>query len=238
MKQGGFGMSTTSSETTAGLPSAPGRTGLIAWGGVAALLVALGFAGTSTGQTDPDVLYEYSFAAGSILIYAILVGVTLAIGRSYRGTLAALGLRSFSWSWVWRAVGLIILVLALGAVLEPLLHASEKQGFAPDTWRPDRAGAFALNAVVASTVVPFAEELFFRGLGVRALLPLGSAAAVVLSALAFGLGHGLLVALPVLVPFGLALGWVRWRSDSVWPGVIAHGSYNGIALLVLYLTLA
>jgi membrane protease YdiL (CAAX protease family) len=41
----------------------------------------------------------------------------------------------------------------------------------------------------------------------------------------------------VLVPFALALGWVRWRSDSVWPGVIAHGFYNGSALLVLYLTL-
>jgi membrane protease YdiL (CAAX protease family) len=216
----------------------PSRTGLIAWVAVAAVLVALGFVGTSTGQTDPEVLYEYSFATGSIVIYAILVGITLLIGRSYRDTFAALGLRSFSWSWIGRAVGLIVLVLALGAALEPLLHASEKQGFSPDTWRPDRAGAFALNAVVASTVVPFAEELFFRGLGVRALLPLGSAAAVVVTAIAFGLGHGLLVALPVLVPFGLALGWVRWRSDSVWPGVVAHGSYNGIALLVLYATLS
>jgi len=55
--------------------------------------------------------------------------------------------------------------------------------------------------------------------------------------MAFGLAHGILVALPVLVPFALALGWVRWRSDSVWPGVIAHGFYNGSALLVLYFTL-
>jgi membrane protease YdiL (CAAX protease family) len=39
------------------------------------------------------------------------------------------------------------------------------------------------------------------------------------------------------VPFGIVLGWVRRRSDSVWPGVIAHGSYNGAALLVLYISL-
>jgi membrane protease YdiL (CAAX protease family) len=230
-------MPTTSSETFARPSNASSRNALVAWLAIATLLVALGFLGTSTGQTDPDVLYEYSFAAGSTLIYAILVAVTFAVGHSFPGAPEALGLQRFKWSWVWRAIGLIVLVLALGVALEPLLHASEKQGFAPDAWRPDRAGAFAVNAVVASTVVPFAEELFFRGLGVRVLVPFGGFAAVGVTALAFGLGHGLLVALPVLVPFGLALGWVRWRSDSVWPGVIAHGSYNGIALLVLYLTL-
>ena len=81
------------------------------------------------------------------------------------------------------------------------------------------------------------QELFFRGVGVRVWLPFGATAAIVITAMAFGLAHGILVALPVLVPFALALGWVRWRSDSVWPGVIAHGFYNGSALLVLYFTL-
>ena len=95
----------------------------------------------------------------------------------------------------------------------------------------------ASDGSVAATLVPFAEELFFRGLGVRALLPLGSAAALAVTALAFGLGHGLFSALPVLVPFALALGWVRLRSDSVWPGVLAHGFYNGAALLYLYFDL-
>jgi membrane protease YdiL (CAAX protease family) len=231
-------MSATSSETSARPSNGSNRNALIAWLAIAVLLVALGFLGTSTGQTDPDVLYDYSFAAGSTIVYAILVTVTLAIAHSYGDGVGPLGLRAASWSWVWRAVGLIVLVLALGAVIEPFLHASEKQGFAPDAWRPDRAGAFAVNSVIASTIVPFAEELFFRGLGVRVLLPFGGLAAVGVTASAFGLGHGLLVALPVLVPFGLALGWVRWRSDSIWPGVAAHGSYNGIALLVLYLTLA
>jgi uncharacterized protein len=204
---------------------------------VAALLVAVGFIGTTTGETDPEILYEWSFAAGSVALYAVLVGVTLVIGRSFRAPLAALGLTRFDWRWAGCAVGLIILVLVLGVALEPILHASDEQGFSPDVWRPNRAAAFAVNGLVAATVVPFAEELFFRGLGVRALLPFGGLAAIGLTGLAFGLGHGLLVALPVLVPFGVALGWVRWRSDSVWPGVIAHGSYNGIAILVLYLTL-
>lgn len=231
-------MSTTSSQISA-TPSTGSRQGpAVAWLAVAALLVAIGFLGQAAGGADPDVLYEYGFAIGSLVIYAVLVGVTLAIASWLGRPVAAAGLRTFSFTWVWRALGLIVLVLLLGAALEPLLHASEEQGFAPDEWRSDRAGAFALNAVVASTIVPFAEELFFRGLGVRALLPIGGAGAVAVTALAFGLGHGLLVALPVLVPFGLVLGWVRLRSDSVWPGILAHGSYNGIGLLIVYLTLA
>jgi uncharacterized protein len=223
--------------TERGLLLAPRKGALFAWASVAVVLIALGFIGTSSGETDPDVLYDYSFTVGGIVIYSILVGVTFVIAAALGRPLEAAGLKRFEWRWIWIAIGLIILVLILGQFLEPLLHAGDKQGLEPKEWRPDRAGAFALNAVVISTVVPFAEELFFRGVGVRAWLPLGAVTAIVVTALAFGLGHGLFVALPVLVPFGLAQGWVRWRSDSVWPGVIAHGFYNGAALLVVYVQL-
>jgi CAAX protease family protein len=227
-------MQTTSSETSSRRSIASSQRALVAWVAVAVAFVALAFIGTSSGQTDPNILYKYSFAAGSTIAYAILVGVTLLIARWLGRPLAAVGLVSFPWRWVWIAIGMIVLVLFLGGALEPVLHASEKQGLEPDVWRPGRAGAFAVNAFVASTVVPFAEELFFRGLGVRALLPLGGVTAVVLTALAFGLGHGIFVALPVLVVFGLALAWVRLRSASVWPGMLAHGFYNGSALVYLY----
>jgi membrane protease YdiL (CAAX protease family) len=230
-------MPTTWSETSARLSSAPSRGAIAAWLAIATVLIALGFVGTSSGGAEPDILYDYAFAAGSVVIYGILVGVALVISSRLGHPLEAAGLKRFEWRWVWIAIGLIVLVLILGQALEPLLHAGDKQGLEPKEWRPDRATAFALNALVASTVVPFAEELFFRGVGVRALLPFGGAAAIGITALAFGLGHGLLVALPVLVPFGLALGWVRLRADSVWPGMLAHGFYNGSALLVLYLQL-
>ena len=213
------------------------RGAIIAWSVIATTLIVLGFLGASTGESDPNVLYDYGFATGSIVIYGILVAITFAVAARVGHPLEAAGLKWFQWRWVGIAIGLIILVLIAGQLLEPLLHAGDKQGLEPDEWRPERATAFWLNVLVASTVVPFAEELFFRGVGVRVWLPLGSGAAIVITAMAFGLAHGILVALPVLVPFALALGWVRWRSDSVWPGVIAHGFYNGSALLVLYLTL-
>jgi membrane protease YdiL (CAAX protease family) len=136
------------------------------------------------------------------------------------------------------AVGLIILVLILASALEPVLHGGRDQGLSPDAWEPKHAGAFALNGLIVTTVVPFTEELFFRGLGVRALGFLGGLVAVVVTGLVFGLSHGILGALPPLVLFGVALGWVRLRADSVWPGVIAHGFYNGVGILIIYLQLA
>ena len=86
--------------------------------------------------------------------------------------------------------------------------------------------------------MPFTEELFFRGLGVRALQFLGGMSAVVITGLVFGFSHGILGALPPLILFGIALGWVRLRSDSVWPGILAHGFYNAVGILIVYLQLA
>jgi uncharacterized protein len=230
-------MQTTSSPTSSRRSSEPSRTGLITWLTLATILVVLGFAGQASGESDPDIFYEYGLAASSVVVYGILVALTLWAGSAYGNPIDTLGLRVFSVKWMAIAVGLIFLVLGFAFVLEPLLHAGEEQGYAPDEWRPERARAFFLNGVVAATIVPFAEELFFRGLGVRALAFLGTSGAILATALAFGLGHGILVALPVFVAFGVALGWVRVRSDSVWPCVIAHGLFNALALVAAYASL-
>jgi membrane protease YdiL (CAAX protease family) len=230
-------MEAVSSQTSDTPSRRPSTKTLGIWTGIAVVLIVLGFAGTSSGGAEPNVLYDYSFGIGSTVIYAILIAITLALASGLGNPLEAAGIKRFAWKWIGIAIGLIILVLIIGQVLEPVLHAGEEQGLEPTEWRPDRAGAFALNAIVVSTVVPFAEELFFRGVGVAAWLPFGPLAAIAVTALAFGLGHGILAALPVLIPFGLVQAWVRWRSDSVWPGAIAHGFYNGTALVVVYLTL-
>jgi CAAX protease family protein len=227
-------MPTTSSPTSSKPSSELSRNGLIAWGGLATILVVLGFAGQASGESDPDLFYRYSLAVFSLVLYGILIALTVWAATAYGDPLDALGLRSFPLKWIGIAVGLIFLVLGLSFVLEPVLHAGEEQGYSPDVWRPDRAGAFFVNGLVAATLVPFAEELFFRGLGVRVLAFLGPAFAIVCTAVVFGLAHGLFVALPVLVAFAAGLAWVRWRSDSVWPGVVAHGLFNALALVAVY----
>jgi membrane protease YdiL (CAAX protease family) len=232
-------MQTISSPTSATPSTDYKAVPFFAWSALATLFVVLGFLGQSSDSTDTStVLYDYGFAVGTIVIYAVLIGLTFVIALAYKRPTDEIGLRPFAWRWVGIAVGLIILVLIAASALEPLLHGGRDQGLSPKVWEPEHASAFLLNGLVVSTIVPFTEELFFRGLGVRALRFVGGIGAVVVTGLAFGLSHGILGALPPLILFGLALGWVRLRANSVWPGVVAHGFYNAVGILVVYLQLA
>ncbi len=83
---------------------------------------------------------------------------------------------------------------------------------------------------------PLVEELLFRGVLLSALLQRwGCAAAIGLSSLAFALAHlpGLdwqVFALPTLLLLALTLAWLRLRSGSIWPSVVAHGANNLVAV--------
>jgi membrane protease YdiL (CAAX protease family) len=79
--------------------------------------------------------------------------------------------------------------------------------------------------------VPFVEELTYRGLGYSLLRRLGTWPAILLVGLLFGLAHGLVLALPIIVAFGSVLAWVRARTDSVFPGMLLHATFNLIALV-------
>jgi membrane protease YdiL (CAAX protease family) len=232
-------MQTTSSPISATPSSDYKAVPFFGWSLLAVLFIAGSFLSREISSEDTkNIFYDYDFAVTTIVWYAALVGLTFALAIPYPRTPRALGLNPFRWRWVGIAFGFIIGVLILSVLLEPLLHGGREQGLSPDEWQPEHARAFLLNGVLVSTVVPFAEELFFRGLGVRALQFFGGMSAVVITGLVFGFSHGVLGALPPLVLFGIALGWVRLRSGSVWPGVLAHGFFNAVGILVVYLQLA
>jgi membrane protease YdiL (CAAX protease family) len=227
-------MSTTSSETST-RPSLEHRSlpALAIWLALAAVFVGLAFYGQGQGGGSEDVLYEPEFAVAGVVSYAILAGLAVALALFYERPRQALGFRSFERRWLWRALGVVVATIVVSLVLEPFLHAGEEQGLAPAEWKPEHAEAFAANVGVAVLVGPFAEELFFRGVGTRVLGFLGGTTAIVGTALVFALVHGLVVALPALVFFGVGLAWVRLRSGSIWPSVLAHSAYNGLGLVIL-----
>jgi membrane protease YdiL (CAAX protease family) len=39
------------------------------------------------------------------------------------------------------------------------------------------------------------------------------------------------LALPIIVAFGVVLAWIREQTDSVIPGMFLHGTFNLIALV-------
>lgn len=228
-------MKTTSSRTSSELSSwSRSNLALGLWLALAVGLIALAFIGTSSGAAktaERDLLFEYAFTVQSLIGYGFIIGLTIGIAAIFPSVRAALGFRSFPLRWLWITFGLTIASLIVSAALEPLLHAGEEQGLAPTEWDGDRATAFVVNAGIVALVAPFAEELFFRGLGVRVLGFLGATAAIGGTALAFALVHGLLSALPALGFFGAVLAYVRYRTRSIWPGFIAHALYNGIGIV-------
>jgi len=125
-------------------------------------------------------------------------------------------------------VAIVAWEIAVAAL--PIENPGDEQGLAPTHWEPAHAGAFAANLALFAVVAPVVEELTFRGVGQSLLRFLGRWPAILLVGVAFGLAHGLVEALLVLVPFGIALAWLRDRTRSVLPGMVVHGLFNALAL--------
>jgi membrane protease YdiL (CAAX protease family) len=226
-------MPTTSSPTSSRPSRARKSVALVLWLALSALLVFTAFAADTDGTDSEDLLYDIDLALNGAVLYGLMIAVTLAIARAFPRPLDAVGFRRFRRRWIWISLGVVVATLIVARIAEPFLHGGEEQGLAPDRWQPEHATAFVLNSAVVILLGPFAEELFFRGLGVKALMVFGGIAAILVSGVVFGLVHGILGALPPLVFFGVGLAWVRLRSGSVWPSYIAHAAYNGLGILLL-----
>jgi CAAX protease family protein len=219
------------------------RARLAGWTGLVAVIAGLNYAARFTGNnassnaSNNDV-YSYSTFAGGLIVYVFWLGIVLWIAF---GRYDLLALRRPQ-SWMRAAVlalGAIAAIWVVEAIVSviPLPESPGKeQGLTPTHWEPSHAGAFAANIALYALVAPFVEEITFRGLGQSLLAFLGRWPSIILVGLAFGLAHGLVEALLVLVPFGIALAWLRDRTKSVYPGMIVHGLFNGVALAVAVLT--
>lgn len=207
---------------------------LKAWLILVGVVAALGYAGRfSNAQRERDVVYKWSTAIGELITFAIILLVILWIARglSKRDVFALRPPRSWA-----RAVALgfsaLLLIWLVSFALGPLLHPDREQGLAPKNWESAHAAAFALNVFALAIVGPIVEELTFRGLGFSLLEPYGETAAILGIGVAFALWHGLIQALPVLFVFGAALAYLRSRTGSVYPGMVLHMLFNGLALLI------
>jgi membrane protease YdiL (CAAX protease family) len=216
---------------------APGRspvTRLPGWIALVGGLAALNYAGNLAVDAEPDreILYRWGTAFAGVVQYTIILVVLLVIARGLSRDVLGLT-RPESWR---RAAGLVVACLAaiwvIALVLGRFLDAGDEQGLVPDRWDGARWAPFLANALVVVVAAPVVEELTYRAVGIAVVRPLrGDVLAIAVTALAFGLGHGLIVALPVLTAFGAILGWLRVRTASVYPCMALHGIFNGAALL-------
>ncbi len=83
---------------------------------------------------------------------------------------------------------------------------------------------------------PFMEELMFRGAIEGHFLRQGKSPsfAIVISGLLFGLYHMNPAQIPFAFLLGCLLGWLYYRTGSLWPGILCHAVNNSLAVILSF----
>jgi uncharacterized protein len=193
------------------------------------------FADNSTSSTR-DAVYSYSTFVSGLVLYLLIIGIVFAIAVDRWDLFALRPVSLKTAGAIAAAVTLLTFAWEIGVGYLPIENPGSEQGLTPTNWEPAHAGAFAANCILFAIVAPIIEELTFRGVGQSLLGFLGRWPSIVLVGVAFGLWHGLVEALIVLVPFGIALAYLRDRTRSVYPSMVVHALFNGAALAVSVLS--
>jgi hypothetical protein len=205
---------------------------LVGWLVLVGVLAAIAYASRDEGGKPPkNYLYTWNAFANGIVQYALLLGflAPIVIGLS-RSELGLRRPRSWPAAFGWSVVAFVA-VFIVASALAPFLHPDQEQGLTPSGWDSSRATQYAANFLVIVVVAPIVEELTFRGAGYGLIAPYSRVAAIVGAGLTFGLAHGLVDALPILVVFGVSLAWLRDRTGSIYPGIVIHSCWNAITLI-------
>jgi len=135
----------------------------------------------------------------------------------------------------WRLLGTaVLLIFGVQLVLGLLNAAIVTTGYDPSQVQSTLLDP-VLNSVwgllAAVFLLPFFEELIFRGAILRHLLPYGVNFAIVTQAVLFGLWHLNLYQGLFAVPMGLILGYVAYHFSLKWSYAL-HALNNGFAMLM------
>ncbi len=176
---------------------------------------------------------------------AVTVGALMALSaaKGQRSLRDDFGLRVRVGDWPWFAGGVLLQVVALGAValIAVVAGSQPKQDVARAL---EHSGTIAkvLGAVAVVVAAPVAEELLFRGLLLRGLLRrFGSVTAVLVSGAVFALVHLLdpntLTLLAPLALVGVVSGIRAVRTGELSQSILLHAGFNCFTAVVLLLGL-
>lgn len=210
----------------------------VLWAALAA--VVLGLIGV-TALLALDAPLSAQVLVGSTVPWLALAGwPLLATGRRGNGPRIDLGLRLTWPDTGWGVIaGLAGLMLAGAAALITQLFVPDVTSAAAEAASKleESAGRLAITAFALMVIAgaPIVEELFFRGLMFSALRKrgVGTVLTIVITGVVFAGFHFEPTRFLVLLPTGILLGWVRWKTGSTGAAMVAHGVVNAPGAIVL-----
>lgn len=186
----------------------------------------------------------------SLLLYAVnvvaLAGSVYALGVLRRKvSWAELGVRPAPRLWLLAAIVIALFFIpvrvVIGLGVQQLLRLPmDNLEARADILASDRSWVgFISTLLMAGAVIPFAEELFFRGVLYGWLRGrYGMWIGIAVSALVFAIAHAdIAIGVSNLI-LGLVLAWVYERSQSLWVPFAIHAVNNSLAVALLYAALA
>lgn len=198
------------------------------------LLLVVLYIGTLIISVILGSVYNNIEIAKWTLVIGLMLIAILFFGKSY----VNLSFGRIKRRMVWPAIGMSVLI----AVAQLLITVSMLslldvdcfyQGEALERRQQLFSGLAGALFVVASG--PIIEEICFRGLLLDGLLKTRCHpwVAILISAVAFGLVHGLWAPFVTATLFGLLAGWLYWRTGSIIPGIIIHIANNSLTAIDL-----
>ena len=138
----------------------------------------------------------------------------------------------------WKLIGWVILldifvVLPLHAAFTLLVFPDAEQQEVINLFKESSGISLIILALTVSIFTPFAEEFLFRGFILGMLLKRYSpVASIVISSFIFSIAHEP-IAMALAFGGGCLYGWIRIKTGSIYPSMIAHALWNSFITLVV-----
>jgi uncharacterized protein len=217
--------------------------GLFAFGAMFLGQIAVAAWFLLTGDAPIDLAVAKVLSSGLTISLSVVMGLPAALAALWLATRVArtpladyLALRGTSWkNFLGGAVALIVLIAAWDAISR-VMGRDTSPGFMIDVLKSAEAdGALWLMVIAFCVIAPITEEFLVRGFLYRGwsesfLRPVG---AIILSSAVWTAMHLQYdwFFFGEIFSIGLLLGYLRYRSGSIWLTVFVHGLNNLAATL-------
>jgi len=162
----------------------------------------------------------------AVFFATALIALSVAMAPMGLAALPALGFRRVGWRPL-----VLGSVVALALSIAVSQFGLEPQGIKEAMEVVREPGMFVPSLAVIAGLAPLVEELVFRGLLYGWVAGRwGTVAAWIVSSLAFAAAHVEPAHIILVLPLALWFGWLRRRTDSLLPSLVAHMVNNGFAV--------
>ncbi|MGM7700560.1 lysostaphin resistance A-like protein [Pseudalkalibacillus sp. Hm43] len=182
-------------------------------------------------------LYSGTFI-GLVMAFIFLISLYFVAIRPLQLTWVDVGVRSFPKGY-WRSIigwtlAVILLSIIIVIIMDLLIHVGTENSKTESLQSQLNIVTFLIGFISAAIVSPIYEEIFYRGFVYRFLrYKYGIPAGLIISSTIFMIVHiPTYNTLPINLVTGLVFAWTYEKTGSIWPGVIIHGTFNGIAIVL------